>query len=92
MTFPDFKVVPNTCPFCGYVADRAANTSGKRRPKPGDVSVCLKCTQPSFFGDDMMMRKPTAAEEVELSSDSEAAKQCRLLRRAMHRVDRSDMK
>ena len=34
----------STCPTCGYVMDDATCvTDASKRPKPGDVSVCMRC-------------------------------------------------
>jgi hypothetical protein len=32
------------CPHCGYVTDCASGLTHASPPRPGDISICLKCT------------------------------------------------
>lgn len=61
------------CAFCqatndahmgvGSEAERAAIVD------PGSVSICFRCGEASIMGNEGALRKPTAAEEAEISSD-----------------------
>lgn len=41
------------CPTCGYVLDSATCVEGDHNPKPGDVSVCLKCGEVLQFNESL---------------------------------------
>ena len=53
------------CPFCGYRMDRTDGLDTKR-PKVGDISLCLKCMEVSIFGYGFILREPTLAEFIEI--------------------------
>jgi hypothetical protein len=60
------KLKPQMCVECGLLFNASSPTQGKRSlPKPGNVSLCLNCGHLALFGDDMMLREPTAAEWTE---------------------------
>jgi hypothetical protein len=40
----------NYCPYCGYLCDASTLLFKKNgKPKPGDLSFCIMCTEPSEF-------------------------------------------
>ena len=47
------RLKPSPCPSCGYEMDAATAAFEDVRPKPGDVSVCLKCAALLEFAEDM---------------------------------------
>lgn len=47
----------STCPTCGYQVDAATHpVNDKAVPKPGDLSLCMKCGELMTFNDDMTLR------------------------------------
>lgn len=51
-----------TCWVCGYQFDAATSLYGECRPRPGDLTLCLKCGELYVFTDRMGIRIPTLAE------------------------------
>jgi hypothetical protein len=50
------------CPWCGAESDRAGNVNDAGSPEPGDVSICLWCTLPLQFDENMRLAKITDSE------------------------------
>ena len=65
----DHRVKASNCPFCEYQHDGATQINGNNLPKPGDVSICIKCGLVGVFDDNLDVRKPTAKEEAEFKKD-----------------------
>lgn len=67
-----------TCPECGYVVDDATEIGpGENRPEPGDLALCIRCSEPSFYVDNggtLGLRLATVEEKVRLSKDREVVK------------------
>jgi hypothetical protein len=57
----------NVCLACGNVLDAADNLTGKRKPKSGDISVCIDCGHIMAFGEDLSFRPLTDAEMIEIA-------------------------
>lgn len=54
MTLPASRMPPQLCPRCGYFLDAATHAEGRdRRPKPGDLTMCLECQAPLQFSDEL---------------------------------------
>ena len=53
------------CVYCGARHDAASAVGDVGRPKPGDVTVCIKCGGLLAFDDRMLLRK---AEDSELEN------------------------
>lgn len=69
-TILNSEIPKQSCSFCGYVADTAANPfSGVKRPKPGDLIVCMNCGHLTAFGPDMKQRPLTPEEEHYIAGD-----------------------
>jgi len=65
------EYAPTTCPHCGYVVECATSMQDMNAPRPGCVTVCIKCAGVSQFTPTMSLipfdaRKldPEAAELV----------------------------
>lgn len=59
-----------TCPHCGAQHDQAASVGARARPKPGDVSICVKCAGVAIFTTDGAgARKATKEERAEIEAD-----------------------
>jgi hypothetical protein len=66
----DYRVPKSTCPDCGAEHGAAYGPdSGGEKPKPGDISICVKCQAILIFGDKLMLRPPTEAEIAEIPLD-----------------------
>lgn len=59
-----------SCPYCGRVNDASTGVEGGT-PVAGDVSICLYCSLPGIFTAELLIRKPTAEEQVELDDSAE---------------------
>jgi hypothetical protein len=60
------------CPFCRHKMDRSteAESYGDNvPPKPGDVSLCVRCGCAGVFTDKGALRKPTWEEMLELTAN-----------------------
>lgn len=55
---------PATCPWCGRVNDSATGLNHNKRPKPGDVGVCIGCAELVVYEHDSF-RKATDTERAE---------------------------
>lgn len=71
------RVKPSPCLACGKNLDSAISTTGKHKPRPDDVTVCLDCHHIMAFAWDMSLRELTDEEITDIAGDP------RLLR-AMH--------
>ena len=60
VAIPDQK-----CPFCGYRMDRTDGIETKR-PKVGDILLCLKCMEVCLFDKNFVLRMPTIKELMEI--------------------------
>ncbi len=59
----DVPITGLSCPYCGYVGDRAMTTEkGVDRPKPGHYIVCMRCGQVGRVTPEMSLRALTLAE------------------------------
>jgi hypothetical protein len=47
----------NICPHCTYPCDSATMIKGEDKPRPGCLSFCLMCCEPSVFDDNMKLIK-----------------------------------
>ena len=63
------RINPFNCLACGYAMDSATVVTSKRRPKPGDVSLCVRCANVAAFRDDLQLRPLTELEKVSVLSD-----------------------
>ena len=66
-----FAIPKQQCPYCGYVCDRCSHAFGDAKPKPGDVSLCFRCMEISFFDGDMNLRRPLPIELENLRNSPE---------------------
>ena len=57
------------CPGCNYRFDRATSTFDDQvRPKPGDITICIKCATVLIFNGDMSARLATDGDLRELDA------------------------
>ena len=64
------KMDPDYCPNCGGLLDGASGATGKQKPVPGDLSICLHCTEFLVFKDDLKLRKLTEDDIKSISNDN----------------------
>jgi hypothetical protein len=63
MTNKSTRMPLTSCPWCGHGIDAAMKAHGRqRRPRPGDLSVCLGCAGRLVWGDDDRLRIPFKGE------------------------------
>ena len=62
------------CIRCGYVMDMATAVEDPsiQLPKPGDISLCLKCGLLSIFGEDLRLNPPSPKEILKLRADEKS--------------------
>lgn len=62
-----------TCPYCGAQNDLVTQVAHDKDiicgPKAGDVATCLYCSDFAIYTHDGALRKPSAEEAAEISSD-----------------------
>lgn len=58
------------CPSCGGLLDGASGATGKQKPAPGDLSICLHCTEFLVFKDDLKLRKLTEDDVKDIADET----------------------
>lgn len=69
------------CPHCGEVLERTSHAEG-HAPRPGDLSVCVKCLGICRFGDDLRLFAPTEDELDECGVRDQLEEMVALMRQA----------
>jgi len=64
------SVLRNHCPHCDHATDRVTAVDAGRGPEGGDLSICVACGEWAVFADDLMLRKPTDDEFIEIGQDA----------------------
>lgn len=59
-------LAPVLCPHCGHTLDHHTDAiqSGKAKPSPGDIGICVGCYSPLIFDRKLKLR---AAKDEELA-------------------------
>jgi hypothetical protein len=65
----DRTVPESPCTACGHKLDGATCVGDDKMPKPGDISVCIRCGHLMAFGDDLMLRNLTNEEMHDVAGD-----------------------
>lgn len=65
----DHKMSPASCPNCGEIHDGALNAEGNRKPKWGDIFICIECHHIGIFDNNLQLRNPTDAEMVDIAGN-----------------------
>lgn len=82
------RLTPCLCPHCGALLDAASDLGRlRRRPNPGDVSLCIHCGGWMVFTDDLGLRAPTSDEACEIA----ASRECREMSLVWYRSGVGDM-
>ncbi len=75
------------CARCGYVMDEAIHLEDDNgTPKPGDLSICVKCAHVAKYGDSLALTELTQEEVVELSLDSDFVEHHKRIQWAIRQV------
>lgn len=75
------RLTPSTCVDCGYMLDTC---SGEADPKPGDITICIRCAGINAFDKNLILRRPTEKELVEIGGDPGMKK----IIEAIHRLNK----
>jgi hypothetical protein len=67
------KELASTCWSCGTKHDMVSAVGRKgfkaKTPKAGDITMCIKCGEWNTFEPDLVLRKPTDNEYVDIAMD-----------------------
>jgi hypothetical protein len=90
------KLPRSECLNCGHPLDRATHVDGARRAKPGDVTLCIRCSHIMIFTEDMSFRNPTDEELTEIAADADVMRAAVALARMREEMpyeddDKSDL-
>jgi len=67
-TITSTRLPSSACPVCGTLLDAATGKTGTR-PKPGDLTLCIKCGEILIFEDDMFLKVAPAQVLESLSRE-----------------------
>jgi hypothetical protein len=76
----DFDTPENKCINCGYILDKAMNTTGEGGPEDGDITICINCSHIMAFGANLELRELTAEEMYDVAGDAEMLKAIRIIK------------
>jgi hypothetical protein len=83
------RVKGSPCPHCGAVLDGISGAGHDRRPKPGDLTVCIQCAEPSRFGPDLALVKLDTLELQRMArEDPKAYQDLQFARAVIRTMDR----
>lgn len=78
------RLKPTICPECFYRFDHASGAFDDSVPKPGDVTLCLKCGHALVFDQQLGVREPNEQERTEIANDVRIQKARRALQTIRH--------
>jgi hypothetical protein len=67
----DTRHAESACLGCGKVIDAATGIGHKRRPKPGDITICLSCGHLQAYDWGMRLRALTDKEMFDVAGDEQ---------------------
>ncbi len=59
----------NDCPSCGFMLNAADGVNHGEAPMPGDITICINCTELLEFSDDMSLVKLSDDKKKGLSDE-----------------------
>lgn len=65
----DTRLEPAACLYCGVELDGATGIGHKRKPRPGAITICMKCGHIQAFAWDLTFRELTNSEMCEMAGD-----------------------
>jgi hypothetical protein len=69
------RVRGSPCPHCNKPLDAGSGAGHNGRPRPGDLTVCAYCAEPSRFGPDLALVKLDTLELQRMAREDPAAHQ-----------------
>ena len=64
------RLPPELCSECSQLLDAASYIGDERvKPRPGDISLCIRCGHMTVFKDDMHRRELSDEEMHEMAGD-----------------------
>ncbi len=79
MSMTTTRIPDSHCHACGTLFDRASDLLGRARPKPGDISVCVRCGVAATYDQDLRV-VPLSASELAALPDEVRDKLARYVR------------
>ena len=58
-----FRLPPSACLYCGHVMEMASNPFGDGGPRPGDLTVCIKCAGYLQYDETLHLQMPVDLEK-----------------------------
>ena len=81
------------CPHCGYLLTATTEAVGQSKvPQKGDISLCIKCGNPSLFGDVEFEKVSDDDLRAHLRDDPDTLATCMRIRDAIQCLPRDDRK
>lgn len=76
----------SACLVCGYVVNAlgTGDPNVEARPKPGDVTICMKCGAVMMLANDLTVRPMTEAEAAEITMDHAYMEHLRKVVKTIH--------
>jgi len=65
------RIPPDACLDCKTPLDAVTDPITNQRPKPGDITICLRCGHVMAFGKKLRVRPLTDDELIEMAGDPE---------------------
>jgi hypothetical protein len=78
------------CLNCGHPLDRATSATGDHTAKPGDVTLCIRCSHIMIFTDEMGFRDPTEKELADIAADADVMRAAAALARMRREMPYED--
>jgi hypothetical protein len=96
---PDMDMSPSSCPYCETPLNKVSGVSDadlnpiQQGPAPGDITVCLFCSQYLVFDDNMGLRRPHAGElDAQFAAHPKSKIVLEVVAAAARKIDRRGMK
>jgi len=81
------EVPENTCLCCGYIIDRACVCDSPiTRPRPNDVTICMKCGEIMIFDHELKFRKPNKDDLLSIGGNSKLMFDIVMAKTAIHQI------
>lgn len=63
-----YKTKPDICPSCGNIQDAMTSKQSKRKPNPGDFSICYNCGAINQLDESLIMVKAETSILLDFAS------------------------
>lgn len=68
---PTFRTKASACTACGAPFTAASGVGNDDHPRPGSISVCIRCAHVMIYAAKGKVRNPTAGELAEIADNPE---------------------